>query len=78
MSRTWERRIGNLEANGHHVPEKTIKYVVTVQDLDQLYDLIFHGVPLPPGRERDPALDAECDRLYDAILENQRREGRAC
>jgi hypothetical protein len=50
------------------------KRATTKEDLDALYDAIFHGKPLPP-REPDPETDAYLGAMYDRIVQNQIEEG---
>jgi hypothetical protein len=70
MSRAWDHRTAKIEANAYDVPERRkVTSVVTVADLDQLYDALFCGVPLPLPRERGE-VDDQVDRLYDRVLED--------
>jgi hypothetical protein len=74
------RRLQRLET-GHNEHVRGCKFVehpTTVEDLNNLYDLIFYGVPLPPPRHpRDPEQERLLSEQYDRILENQIREGRS-
>jgi hypothetical protein len=71
------RRLENLERNGHIPPPQPERHRTSSEDLDALYSYMFEDGPRPPSHLTAEE-SAQLDLMYDHILEDQEREGRAC
>jgi hypothetical protein len=66
---TIEQRLRRLEQCNWHIEASPKRRTVTVAELDQLYDELAYGIPIP-DHERDPEDEALLDRMWQELCED--------